>query len=97
MASKTSIFFLVLCGVFSVVFLGAFLFLLYFFLRRACIVRALEISQIQTIQQRQQFDGDRFQGFTDITSVSTHEAQNDNCTVTVSPGLPPIEKGDTEL
>ena len=87
MASKTSIFFLVLCGIFSLIFLAAFLFLLYFFLQRAYIVRALEISQVQTIQQRQQFNGDRvFQGFMDLTSVSTHEAQNDNCTVAVKPG-----------
>lgn len=104
MASKTSVFFLVLCGIFLVIFLAFLVFLLYFFLRRACIVKAIEISHAEAKRQRQQFNnGDRFQGFMepDLTSISTPVAQNEHSAIAgpmaTAPEKPAVEKEDIQL
>ena len=101
MASKTSIFFLVLCGVFLVIFLVVLFFLLYFFLRRACIVKAIEISQAEAIRQGKRLNGDRFPGLAepDITSISTHAVHNEHPAAATSsvPEKPTIVKEEIEL
>lgn len=81
MASKTSVSFLVVCGIFLLIFLVALFFLLYHFLRRACLVKAIEISHTEANQQQTQLRVDRLHVFTEsnMTSISTPAVQNDHC------------------
>ena len=76
MASKTSIFFLVLCGIFMLIFLVVLFFLLYLCSRKACIVKAIEIVHTEERQENNR-PHDHLEMPEQETTPSSHAIQND--------------------
>ena len=99
MASKTSVSFLVVCGIFLLIFLVALFFLLYYFLRRACLVKAIEIIHTEANQQQNQLSVDRLHVFTEsnMTSISAPAVQNDHCKTSSFNVRQTVTKEDIEV
>ena len=99
MASKTSVSFLVVCGIFLLIFLVALFFLLYYFLRRACLVKAIEIIHTEANQQQNQLSVDRLHVFTEsnMTSISAPAVQNDHCKTSSFNVRQTLRKEDIEV
>lgn len=93
MASKTSIFFLVLCGIFMLIFLVVLSFLLYLCSRKACIVKAIEIVHTEERQGNNRLN-DHLE-ILEQETLSSHAIQND-CYTPSSTVYSAIDQGKVE-
>lgn len=77
MASNASILFLVLCGVFLLIFLSSLIFLLYLCFRRVCIAKIrFEIVDVEGRPENNQVNN-HHSGHTNETSTDARVMKND--------------------